>query len=283
MLTAAPLGLALGTLVPHRDPIGAAEVIALFDAAAQAGFGSVEFRVAHHDWAVADGMTSEAFAALAGERGLGLGLAEVSDGWVTADRAAVLESSAHLVDVTARVGGTSILAVARQLPSWRDGVQGLRHLADLAGDRGLAVTLEWLPYAAVADLRTAARLLEDADRDNVGLCVDTWHWFRQPGGPDVATLRAVPAQRIHLLQLSDAPARPGPDLFTETLTARRLPGDGVIDLDEVLDVLGAQGAAPAVVSEVFSSALAALGPAESARRQHAAARAVLARPRKEPA
>lgn len=113
------------------------------------------------------------------------------------------------------------------------------------------------------------------DRDNLGLVLDAWHWQRQPGGPDLELLRSVPADRIHVLQLNDAAARPAESLRKESLGGRLLPGEGTIDLQSLVDTLTRMGASPLVSSEVFSHALAELGPAENARRQFAAATAVL--------
>ena len=52
---------------------------------------------------------------------------------------------------------------------------------------------------------------------------------------------------------------------------RLLPGEGAVDIAEVLGTLVETGASPVVVSEVFSGALCELGPAENARRQYRAA------------
>jgi sugar phosphate isomerase/epimerase len=277
-MNAQPLALAAATLVPHREPVGAQQVRALIDAAADACFDGLSIWTAHHDWAVADGMASQEFFDHHRERGLSVPAAEVVVEWATSDRRAVEEANSHILDVTALAGGSSVIAVTLEpeLPPLRDAVTGLRALCDIAADRGLAVSFEFLPWTGVPDLAGAVRLLDAVDRDNLGLVLDTWHWFRQPGGPDVPTLRAIPAERIHMLQLNDAPAQPEGNPIVETVTARLLPGEGAIDIAGLLDVLSQMGAAPVIVSEVFSHALAAMGPLENARRQHAAATAVLA-------
>lgn len=272
-----PLSLATATLVPHRGPIGAGQARSLVDAAADAGFGGIEFWIAHHDSAVADGMASQTFLDYPRERGLALVASEFTDRWAMADRRAVAEANAHILDVTARAGASAIQVVARELPSFAEAAAGLGHLCDLAAERGLLVNLEFIPFGGVVTIAAAARLLEAADRDNLGICLDVWHWFRQPGGPDLPTLRGIPADRIRMLQLDDAAAQPADDLVVETMTGRLLPGEGTVDIAGLLDALDAMGATPTVVSEVYSSTLAALPPAENARRQHAAARAVLAR------
>ena len=274
-----PLHLAAPSLVSHREPIGAGEIRALLDATADAGFAGISIWTAHYDWAVADGCDPEEFFEWHRERGLTVPAAEVVLDWASSDRRAVAESCGHLLDVAARAGAASVIAVTLETepPPWAEAVAGLAALCDLAADRGLAVSFEFLPWTWVATIADAVRLIDAVDRDNLGLVLDAWHWFRQPGGPDLATLRALPPERIHLLQVDDAPELPPADLPSETSTARLLPGEGAIDLLGLLASLDAIGASPVIVSEVFSAELCDLGPAENARRQHAAASALLAR------
>jgi sugar phosphate isomerase/epimerase len=273
--------LAAPALVPHRDPLGAAQVRALVDAAADAGFEGMSIWTAHHDWAVADGAGPDDFFDWHRERSLTMPAAEVVLDWAHADPAAVEASCAHLLDVAARAGSRTVIAVTLdpEPPDPAAAIAGLRALCDLAADRGLAVSFEFLPWTGVPTIAAVRDLIEATDRENLGLVLDAWHWFRQPGGPDPATLREFPAERIHVLQLDDAPAAPAADLAIETSTARLLPGEGDVDLPGLLAEVAATGADPLLVSEVFSLPLAELDPLENARRQHAATTAVLARHR----
>jgi sugar phosphate isomerase/epimerase len=276
MSNAEPLYLATATLVPHRDPIGADYWRSLVDAAAGAGFDGIEYWVRHHDGAVADGMSSDEFLEYARDRGMAMIAAEFSDMWANPDRQAVAEANAHLIDLTKRSGAFTINTVARQLPSFEDAATGLGHLCDLAAEEGLKISLEIVPFGGVTDIGTAARFLEAVDRDNLGLCMDAWHWTRQTGGPDLATLRTIPGEKIHVFQLDDATAEASDDLLVETMTGRLLPGEGVADIEGLLGVFDEIGATPAMVTEVYLRPLALLDPAENARRQYETATAVLA-------
>lgn len=277
-LAGQPLVLAACSLVGHRSALSAAQVRSLVDATADAGFAGMSIWTAHHDWAVADGASADAFFAWHHERGLTMPVSEVIFGWETPDRQAIADVAVPVLDVSARAGASTVVAVTLEpeLPPLPEAARSLAMLCDLAAERGLAISIEFLPWTGMATIADAVRLIEAADRDNLGLVLDAWHWFRQPGGPDVATLRALPPERIHVLQLDDAPAQAAADLPTETSTARLLPGDGAVDLTGLLDVLEEMGATPVVVSEVFSASLAALSPLENARRQHAAATVLLA-------
>jgi sugar phosphate isomerase/epimerase len=143
-------------------------------------------------------------------------------------------------------------------------------LCDRALRHGLLVTLEFLPWTAIGDVATAARLVEQAGRPNGGIMLDAWHHARS-GAP----LAAIPAARVAGIQLSDAPARPESDPIDETLHRRLLPGAGDVDLVALLRHLAAGGCAAPIGVEVFSDALAALPVEELARRAAVAARRVL--------
>ncbi len=80
-----------------------------------------------------------------------------------------------------------------------------------------------------------------------------------------------------MLQVNDAAAVAGDDLLVETMTARLLPGDGVVDFAALCASLDHIGAEPNVAPEVFNPGLAALGPAELAARVAASTRRVLGR------
>jgi sugar phosphate isomerase/epimerase len=279
MLSAGALSLAAAPLPIYGSSLDAPQVRAMIDAAADAGFRGMSIDTAHHDWAVADGMSSEEFFDYHRQRGLSMPAAEVILDWATRDRRGIAEANTHILDIASRAGAASVIAATLEpeVPSLRDAAARLAQLCDLAADRGVAISYEFLPPTAVPNIGGAARLLETVDRDNFGLVLDTWHWFLQPGGPDMPTLRRIPPERIHILQLNDVPADIGEDWVQATMTARLLPGEGVIDTSELLGALDRMGASPVVISEVFSDHLRSLGVAESARRQFAATTSVLAR------
>lgn len=275
-----PLILAVPPLFPALDPLIAAETRERIDAAADAGFSAVAVCTGHPKWGLptdVDGF----FGALEGS--LPIRTSEVIDVDLLGarDHRESIAWYARMLDLSARTGAESInvISLASERPPLSEAGARLAELCDLAADRGLAINFEFLPWTGIHDVPGAVRLLEATDRDNLGLVIDTWHWFRSPAGPDLDALRRVPPERIHLLQLSDAPNAVPDDLVVETLGGRLLPGDGDIDIAGVLRVLDEIGAAPMVACEIFSDALASLGVAENARRQYAATAPFLDRAR----
>ena len=146
-------------------------------------------------------------------------------------------------------------------------------LCEVAGEHELKVPIEFLPWSAIPDLATAWRIVDASNSPSGGIMLDTWHWQRQPGGPNTELLAQIPPSFLPVVQLCDVAPDPGDDPYTEAVSARRLPGDGVVDFDEFFTALYATGADPVLATETFNTELAAAGRfqlatavAESSRR-----------------
>lgn len=142
-------------------------------------------------------------------------------------------------------------------------------LCHRAGEHGLLVHIEWLPWSKIPDLASALEIVRRADAPNGGINVDTWHLMRS--GTAVDQLAEVPGRLILAVQLSDGPAQPEANLVDATLHHRMLPGDGAFDLSAVVRALAQTGTTAPFGVEVFSDALQELSTAEAAS---SAARAV---------
>jgi sugar phosphate isomerase/epimerase len=135
-------------------------------------------------------------------------------------------------------------------------------LCDRAGSFGARVQLEFMPFTVIGDVRAAWSIVDGAGRDNGGLVVDTWHFFR--GNPDLAALESLPGERIFAVQVADGGAEPKGSVAEDTFH-RRLPGDGVFDLEAVLATLARVDALWWVGPEVISPETAAMAPRHAAR------------------
>ena len=206
-------------------------------------------------------------------------VAEAAFGWLNSDRDAAAAEVASLSEYATAVGSREVVAVTMEstLPPMDEVAACFKTLCQTAGDAGLQVSMEFLPWTGIADLATAWEILQRADCDNSGIMVDTWHWFRQPGGPNPDLLRQIPAEKLRVVQLCDAAAElpDDGDIATETMTSRLLPGEGAVDFAEVLGIITGSGATPIWFPEVFSTSLAAAGPQTMAPQVLAASRSVL--------
>lgn len=246
------LGICPATLL--ADPMAAtpADVRAATEAAAAAGFTHASFWLQH---LTALGPLDGASDLLA-DLGLQVSVVEAAFSWPSADDAAVRAEADALVGAAQATGATVIGACCLEpeigdLGAARDRL-GLVGAA--AADAGITVTVEFLPWTGVPDLATTWELVEPLG-PAVGILVDTWHWQRQPGGPNPDLLASIPPERIGYVQVCDAIATPGPDPFEEAMTERALPGDGIVDFGALFDQLVGMGAGPVVATEVFNADL----------------------------
>jgi sugar phosphate isomerase/epimerase len=242
----------------------------IVDATADAGFTGVSLWAFHHMAALADGVSSDRIRAWHTDRGISVPIVESLIGWEGGDAALIEKQCGPIFDVATLYDAKAVAGVVLASEINIDAAAtGLAELAKMAGERGLEVCIEWLPWTGLPDLKSAWKLIEDAGAENLGLVVDGWHWLRQPGGPDEATLRSIPGERIHCVQLDDTTAvGTGDDPMMESMTNRLLPGEGDVDWPALLGILDDIGADPIWAPEVFNVGLLEKGPIEMARRIH---------------
>jgi sugar phosphate isomerase/epimerase len=245
-------------------------------AASAAGFRGLSVWPRDYEQARASGLSDADLRALLGD--CGLEVAELDGVWSWlpgADREVPAAEDPvgffrtredDLYRIADAIGGRSLNAIDAFGGDWTldAAAEAFAALCDRAAGHGLLVHLEFLPWTRVPDVATAWEIARRAGRPNAGIVVDSWHFFR--GNPDWETLASLPGERVTAVQLSDAPARPGPDPIAETLHGRRLPGEGDLDLPRLVAALRAIGAHAPLGVEVFSDALHALEPREVARR-----------------
>lgn len=277
MLDLDDLTMCLAGLRDDPYTCGAAEFEHIVEASATAGFRGLSLWSLYADQLASEGYNAKAIARLCGRHGVQVRMVEAVTSWTDADRSAIDAEARPVFSLSVQLGAEEVLAVALDAdPIDLDvAARGFAYLCDLAARHGLRIGLEFLPWSSVPDLRTAAALVERANRDNGGLVIDSWHWQRQPGGPDLDTLRSIPPHRIHVLQLNDAPTKPDGDLLEETMFKRLLPGEGEIDLRSLVDTIDELGAEPIIAPEVFSRDIAALDPMRAAQLVGDATRRVL--------
>jgi sugar phosphate isomerase/epimerase len=151
-----------------------------------------------------------------------------------------------------------------------------RALCDIAAEFGLVALLEFNPYSACRSLSAARDLVLAARRDNAALVIDLLHLSRSGG--TTADLARVEPHLLRLVHFCDAAPMPGgartiDELRAESRTARRLPGEGVLPLR---DLLAAFPEGTPVSVEAPSRTLMGLSAEERARKVHAATMGVLA-------
>jgi 2-keto-myo-inositol isomerase len=131
-------------------------------------------------------------------------------------------------------------------------------LADVAGQAGLAVGVEFLKSARLINNLFSAKLLcRQAGRDNISVVVDTYHfWY----GPNMACdLGELEPGDVRVVHLSDAPRR-CPELVRDE--DRLLPGEGIVPNEVILQLLYKALPVSYVVAEAPSKRFWRTDPAE---------------------
>ena len=261
-MTSEQVGMCLGTLAPDPMTCDEAAFADMVAGTAQAGFRTVAVWPLH-----TAAMGDERARRVLDDAGLRVAAVEAVYGWGGGDTPDARGEVRTLCGFAERMGADIVGACVFEplLTDVDATTAGFAAICDEAAEHGQRVALEFLPWTGIADLATAWRIIDGAGRANGGLLLDTWHWTRQPGGPDFELLRRIPGDRIFYLQLCDAAPTRGDDVMGEAMTNRLLPGDGVVDFTALLDALDDMGADPWVAAEVFNTRLAGRGPAEMAR------------------
>lgn len=251
----------------------------LLDIAVARGYGAVALGMIDAEIAEEAGISRDRFLAEFESRGLRTPLVEAVSGWGQGGREEEIEAQAMpVLELAVRAGAETVVAISMEaaVPSLSVAARGFAHVCALARDRGLKVSVEFFPWGGISDLATAWKLVQEAGADNGGIVFDTWHWGRSASGEDLATIAEIPGDRFHVVQIDDAAPDRQEDMLRETLRARRLPGDGAVNIVGALRAIRETGARPLFGPEVFSDELFAQGPDEMARKVAQATRRVLA-------
>src|SRR5262249_44867481 len=115
-------------------------------------------------------------------------------------------------------------------------------------------------YPFIHTLAEMRELIAEIGRENVGLVLDSWHWYT--AGETAADLRGLTNREVVACDLNDAPRSVPLDQQRDGV--RELPcSTGVIDLRAFLSTLAAIGYDGPVRAEPFNATLRTL-PAEEA-------------------
>ncbi|GBC99369.1 Inosose isomerase [bacterium HR17] len=137
-------------------------------------------------------------------------------------------------------------------------VRRFREVCAVLADYGVRLGIEWVAPAHFRQsgnptlwrMDQALELCDAIGAPNIGLLVDSFHWFCAQHTLD--ELRALPHERIVHVHINDAPDRP---VDAQVDNERVMPGEGIIDLVGFVRALRAAGYDGAVSVEVLSKTL----------------------------
>lgn len=140
-------------------------------------------------------------------------------------------------------------------------VPALQELADEARPYGVKLAFEFLAPAdcSVQTLAQGWEVVREAGRDNLGLVIDTYHFY--VGGSSWESLEEFDVERLLLVHINDVEPLP----FARLTDAHRLlPGEGVIPLERIFSSLYRRGYRGAYSLEVMRPAYRERQPHEYA-------------------
>ena len=238
-------------------------------AAAAAGFVGIGLLVDDYDAMRASGRSDADLRAVCDDQGIRVVEVEFLYHWTCADERAEfareLEQRLYLATDAfgARHMNMGDVNPPPEMPPLELAAERFAEICDRAAEHGLLVALEFLPWSGIPDAATAWDIVRTADRPNGGINLDVWHHFR--GAADSDMLRAIPAERILCVAISDADPEPVGDLIEDTTRHRRLPGEGRFDLIGFLRLLDEMSVTAPVTVEILSDEQNARPTDEGAR------------------
>ena len=184
------------------------------------------------------------------------------------------EDFQRLCRVAEAIGCETILVVPSPRPKRasdeaieRESVRVLRELSRMAKPHGVRLAYEFLGFVdcSVNSLAQCAAIAEKVARPNVGLVLDTFHFFA--GGSTLASIRAVDPRHIFMVHLNDVERAPRRKMHD---ALRLYPGKGIIPLRGILRELRGIGYTGQMSVEIFRPQYWSRSPLQVAREARSA-------------
>ncbi|UMZ14043.1 sugar phosphate isomerase/epimerase [Pseudomonas sp. MPFS] len=79
--------------------------------------------------------------------------------------------------------------------------ENIRKLSKKLELENISLAIEFLPWTEIPSITDLQEQLATIDRDNVGILLDTYHFFM--GDPDLKALQKIPPEKIFLIHIND--------------------------------------------------------------------------------
>ena len=187
---------------------------------------------------------------------------------------------AELSSIAAQIGCPIIVVVPGKLPAngatadevIAESTRVLNELADIAAPHNVNLAFEFLgqPDCSVQTLGLADQIVRHVDRPNVGLVIDSFHFYA--GGSTVEMIERMDPERLLIFHINDAENLPRERL---TDAHRLLPGLGILPLPAMTAAFRRIGYDRVASVEIFRPEYWERDPLELAREAKAAMERVL--------
>ncbi len=223
-------------------------------AIAAAGFQGVE--IFENDFLAFDGSAREV-GRMVRDAGLQITLFQPFrdfEGLPEPQRARAFDRAERKFDVMQELGTDLMLVCSNVSPLSLGGIDraaaDFRELGERAAKRGLRVGYEALAWGRhINDHRDAWEIVRRADHPNIGLILDSFHTLARK--VDVNSIRAIPKDKIFIVQLADAPLI-DMDLLYWSRHFRNMPGQGDLPVLDFMRAVAATGYDGVLSLEIFN-------------------------------
>ncbi len=153
-----------------------------------------------------------------------------------------------------------------------ESVKVLNELADIAEKYNVGLAFEFLGQAdcSVQTLDLDKKIIEKVNRKNVGLVIDTFHFYA--GNSTLEAIETLDPEKLFIFHINDAEDLPKSDL---TDAHRLYPGMGILPIKEIKERFDQIGYDRMVSIEIFRPEYWAQDPFEVARKAKEATEKVL--------
>lgn len=223
-------------------------------AIAAAGFDGVE--IFENDFLAFDGSPREV-GRMVREAGLQITLFQPFrdfEGMPEPQRSRTFDRAERKFDIMQELGTDLMLVCSNVSPLSLGGIDraaaDFRELGERAAKRGLRVGYEALAWGRhINDHRDAWEIVRRADHPHIGLILDSFHTLARKIDP--ASIRAIPKDKIFIVQLADAPLIEM-DLLHWSRHYRNMPGQGDLPVVAFMRAVAATGYDGPLSLEIFN-------------------------------
>ena len=223
-------------------------------AIAAAGFDGVE--IFENDFLTFDGSPAEV-GHMVRDHGLEITLFQPFrdfEGMPEPQRSRSFDRAERKFDLMEELGTDLMLVCSNVSPLALGGIdraaEDFRQLGERAARRSLRVGYEALAWGRhISDHRDAWEIVRRADHPNIGLILDSFHTLARK--IDVDSIRAIPADKIFIVQLADAPMI-DMDLLYWSRHFRNMPGQGDLPVTDFMRAVAATGYHGPLSLEIFN-------------------------------
>ena len=187
-------------------------------------------------------------------------------GWLnttgTEHQEAIEEAKRRMAQAAA-IGSTYIISSPpREVADLQLGGKNYRELLELGREFGVKPAMEFLGFVdGVNQVKHAWEVMEVADHPDSTIVLDPFHIYR--GGGEIEDIKGIPGEKIAVFHFNDAPAQPAREAQSDA--DRVYPGDGILDLGQMISILNDAGYTGVISLELFNPTYWEQNPAEVAR------------------